>query len=99
MTNTYTPEKVTVFGKPDCEFCTFATDTLTDSGIEFVYYSVEGPATTVDGIAAFAESGWTDRLPAVWFPGLTRPVVGAAVKLHLIHVIERYRTKLARAKV
>jgi hypothetical protein len=93
--NDYKPPVVTVFGKPGCGYCAIAQELLIEQGVDFTYYSIEGPDVTVEGLMEFSDSGWTERLPSVWFPGEERALQGAAVKTQLITRIERYRARQA----
>lgn len=93
--NDYKPTVVTVFGKPGCAYCSIAQELLIEIGIDFVYYVVEGPNVTVEGLMEFSDSGWTERLPSIWFPGEERALQGAAVKTQLMTRIERYQARQA----
>jgi len=93
--NNYQPTAVFVFGKPGCEYCSIAKNLLVEQGIDFTYFEIEGENVTVEGLVEFSDSGWTERLPSIWFPGEDRALQGAAVKTQLMTRIERYQARQA----
>lgn len=93
--NDYKPIVVTVFAKPGCEYCSIAKKLLIEQGVDFTVFDVEGPNVTVEGLMEFSDSGWTERLPSIWFPGEHRALQGAAVKTQLMTRIERYQERQA----
>ena len=56
---------VKLFGKPSCEFCQECRAYLIGHGIKFDDIDVDTP----EGMAAYAEAGWSDKLPLLIVDG------------------------------
>ena len=56
---------VKLFGKPGCEFCEECRMYLVGHSIGFEDFDVDTP----DGMAAYAEAGWSDKLPLLIVDG------------------------------